>query len=313
MNSNNRLRSIYINAPKENWVVDRFRKEWIKYNSQISRSIYSPKVKIIWIIAPWTWQKLNLNTLKKKIVICTIHHIDEDKFGEKERNDFYERDKVVTAYHAISKNTKLQLEKLTEKKIFTMPFWVNQNIFHSISDKDSLRRKYLIDKNARIIGSFQRDTEGTDLKSPKLSKGPDRFISIVDEMYKRNNKIEVLLTGKRRQYLMSELKKRQIKFHYFEMVNFETLNELYNIVDLYLVTSRYEGGPQSILECGIIKTPILSTDVGVASEILNKSSIFNDDNYAFAKENIEHAYDNVSKLTIPQGFDSFNKMFREYL
>jgi glycosyltransferase involved in cell wall biosynthesis len=219
----------------------------------------------------------------------------------------------VTAYHAISKNTKLQLEKLTEKKIFTMPFWVNQNIFYSICDKDALREKYSINNDAHIIGSFQRDTEGSDLKSPKLSKGPDRLISILDEMYKKDNKLEVLLTGKRRQYLISELNKRKIKFHYFEMVNFEILNELYNIVDLYLVTSRYEGGPQSILECGIIKTPILSTDVGVASEILNKSSIFEDDNFHSAKENIEHAYENVSKLTIPQGFDTFNEMFEEYL
>ena len=45
------------------------------------------------------------------------------------------------------------------------------------------------------------------------------------------------------------------------------LNELYNILDLYLVTSRIEGGPQAILECAIIKTPIMSTDVGVASGI----------------------------------------------
>ena len=45
------------------------------------------------------------------------------------------------------------------------------------------------------------------------------------------------------------------------------LNKLYNILDLYIVSSRIEGGPQAILESSITKTPILSTDVGVASEI----------------------------------------------
>ena len=43
------------------------------------------------------------------------------------------------------------------------------------------------------------------------------------------------------------------------MTNFKMLNELYNVLDLYLVTSRIEGGPQALVECGQTKTPILST------------------------------------------------------
>jgi len=313
LKKDNKFRSIYINAPKENWVVDRFRKEWQTYNIHSSNFTFLPKVKIIWIIAPWTWKKLSTRDLKRKTVICTIHHIDEDKFDSNSRNDFYERDKFVTAYHAISESTKNQLEKLTKKKIYTMPFWVNQNIFYKIDDKKSLRKKYSISKDAFIIGSFQRDTEGSDLTSPKLSKGPDRFIKIVEDMYSSNNKIEVLLTGTRRQYLLKELDKRGITTHYFKMVKFEALNELYNILDLYLVTSRYEGGPQAILECGITKTPIISTNVGVASQILDNNSIFVDEDYSSAKSNIDYAYKKVSEFTIPRGFEKFNKMFSDYL
>ena len=44
------------------------------------------------------------------------------------------------------------------------------------------------------------------------------------------------------------------------------LNELYNVLDLYLVTSRIEGGP-TLVECGQTKTPILSTNVGIADQI----------------------------------------------
>ena len=53
------------------------------------------------------------------------------------------------------------------------------------------------------------------------------------------------------------------------MVNFTELNELYNCLDLYIVASRFEGGPQSILECANTK-PIVSTNVGVAAEILHQ-------------------------------------------
>ena len=36
-----------------------------------------------------------------------------------------------------------------------------------------------------LVGSFQRDTEGSDLISPKLIKGPDIFIEIVKNMYQQ--------------------------------------------------------------------------------------------------------------------------------
>ena len=40
------------------------------------------------------------------------------------------------------------------------------------------------------------------------------------------------------------------------MADLELLNNLYNILDLYLVTSRLEGGPQAILESAITKTQL---------------------------------------------------------
>ena len=86
---------------------------------------------------------------------------------------------------------------------------------------------------------------------------------------------------------MDNLDNLNIPFYYFEMVNFEDLNKLYNCLDMYIVSSRFEGGPQAILECAITKTPIISTDVGVASQILSYESIFNMENYKEAKANVE--------------------------
>ena len=72
-----------------------------------------------------------------------------------------------------------------------------------------------------------------------------------------------------------------------------------------------QGGPQSILECGLTKTPIISTNVGIANEILDKLSIFNMSNFKKAKPNLEVALKNVEKYKIPNGFKEFNKMFGE--
>ena len=94
------------------------------------------------------------------------------------------------------------------------------------------------------------------------------------------------------------------------MVDLKQINILYNILDLYLVTSRIEGGPQAIIEAGITKTPILSTDVGVAGEILHKDSIFDIHTFENANVNSEYAYKKSLEYTIPNGINKFEKMLK---
>ena len=59
-----------------------------------------------------------------------------------------------------------------------------------------MREKYKISNEEFLIGSFQRDTEGSDLFSPKLSKGPDQFIEMVKRNIEARENVAVLLTGK---------------------------------------------------------------------------------------------------------------------
>ena len=303
---------IYLNSPKENWIVDRIKDEWAQYNHKYNSK--KPKTAdIFWIISPWTWQKIKRKDLENKKIVCSIYHIDEDKLDKAQLSEFQKRDVYVDFYHVISEKTKEQIRLLTDKPIQSIPFWVNQNIWFEIEDKDNLKKKYGIDKETYCIGSFQRDTEGSDLITPKLSKGPDRLVKIIDRLKDKHEKIEVILTGKRRNYVITELEKKNIKYKYFEMVDFSKINELYNLLDLYIVSSRFEGGPQSILECAATKTPIISTDVGIAKEILNVGSIFNMENFLDAKADVEYAYENVEKFFIPNGIENFNNYFKSLL
>jgi len=301
---------VFLSKINESWVVDRFRSDWYKHNIEISTNSIK-NADIIWIISPWIWKKIKSKYLKEKKVVCSVYHIDFDQFTEDDRKEFYNRDQYVDVYHVISKKTLFQLRKLTNKTIVDIPFWVDQSLFYEILNKTELRRKYNLNEQDYLIGSFQRDTEGSDLVSPKLIKGPDIFLDIVSEMYTKNKNLKVILTGKRRNYLINNFKKNGIPFHYYEMIEYSKLNELYNILDLYLVTSRLEGGPQAILECAISKTPILSTDVGVAPEILSRESIFKVNEFNLAKVNVEYAYKNSLKFTIPIGMISYINMFRE--
>lgn len=299
---------IYLSNLNESWVVDRFRRDWIEQNKFVSTNNIKES-DIIWIISPWTWKKLSKKHLKNKKVVCSIYHIDFEKFDDKEKEDFYKRDKYVDEYHVISLNTLQQLKTLTDKNITSIPFWVDQNIFFHQENKLELRKKYNFNKSDYIIGSFQRDTEGSDLISPKLIKGPDILLEIVHNIAKKNENLIILLTGKRRQYLINNFEKFSIRYKYFEMVNLQNINEFYNILDLYIVSSRIEGGPQAILECGITKTPILSTNVGVAPEILSKKSIYTPKSFFNAKPDVNYAFNNAKKFVIPDGMNEYLKLF----
>ena len=300
----------YLNKANENWVVDRFRKEWYQYNREISTSSIR-KSNLVWVISPWTWSKLNKKNLEEKKVLCTIHHIDYSKFKKEEEKNFYELDKYVNSYHAVSDSTKQELSKLTNKTIYSIPFWLNQHIWFPIKDKKKLREKYDIENDVYVIGSFQRDTEGSDLISPKLSKGPDQFIEIILKYREKYPNLFIILTGKRRQFLIKNLEIYNIKYKYIEMASFQVINELYNCLDLYIVASRVEGGPQAIPESAISETPIISTNVGLASQLLSKDSIFNMDNYQDALPDTKYALKKIEKLKIPKGFSNYKKMLDE--
>ena len=299
---------VYLTNLNESWIVDRLRHEWYKHNSSISTESIK-EAEIIWIVAPWLWKNIKKKYLRDKKVVCSIYHIEEKDFEQKQIKEFNKRDCFVDLYHVISLKTKKELEKLTDKEIIYIPFWSDQNTWFKIDDKDDLRNKYGLPLDAYIIGSFQRDTEGSDLKSPKLIKGPDRLIQIIESKNKEFNKVIILLSGKRRQYIIKELENLNIEYKYFEMVNIEELNELYNCLDLYVVASRIEGGPQAIIECALSKTPIISTDVGVASEFLHSNSIFNMENFEDAIPNTEYAYQKSQAYTIPDGFKEYKAMF----
>src|SRR5690606_10137696 len=123
-----------------------------------------------------------------------------------------------------------------------------------------------IDKDVYLIGSFQRDTEGKDLKSPKLIKGPDILLAILQQVYQAHPNIMVILAGPRRFWLIKQLKKFNIPYMYLgetqdeaiddlqtNTKSLETISKLYNLIDLYIISSRMEGGPKAETEAASTK------------------------------------------------------------
>jgi len=300
---------IFTKSPNENWIIDRYKSEFDRYNvSIITNSL--DEADIIWLLDGYTWREIPEHYLKEKFVVNTITHIAPEKF---DFNAFKVKDSFVNHYHAMSEKSAIDVRQFTDKPVTPIQFWVNENIWkESEVDVDKLRSKYNLPRMKTLVGSFQRDTEGSDLVSPKLVKGPDLFCDYMEHLQSQIGKnLEVVLTGWRRQYVMKRLSRAGIQYHYFEMCDFETMNDLYNCLDLYVVSSRIEGGPQAIPECAMTRTPIISRDVGLASEILAPKSV--NDNLSLAIPDMDYAYEKVQQYTIEKHMKNFIDFFKEIL
>ena len=148
-----------------------------------------------------------------------------------------------------------------------------------------LRKKWELPTDSYLIGSFQRDSEGSDLKRPKLVKGPDILLEILAALQRLGLKFHLVLAGPRRHWLMNAARDRGIPFTYIGQpvetddldrnpLSRDVLNLLYNLVDLYVVASRSEGGPHAILEAAASRCKIISTPVGLAEDLLDHACIF---------------------------------------
>lgn len=296
------MNKVYVHPAREDWIVDRFVKEWNEDNADIStKNPYDADV--IWLLASWCWKDIAVHkTLCNKKILTTVHHIVPEKFDFSARQSFSERDTITDAYHVYNEKTRDFVSCLTRKPIHLVEYWANQKIWHRTLEKQVLRKKYCLPLDSYLIGSFQRDTEGHDLKTPKLEKGPDLLVDAIEKIWKDNKKIHVVLGGWRRQYVMTRLSNLQIPFTYFERPAQSTINELYQTLDLYPVTSRCEGGPQSLIECGLLNVPVVSRDVGIARSVLPSSSIDNDVTKATP------SLPNVDKYKLPHGYEKYRNL-----
>ena len=302
---------VYPFVINENWICDRIAEEWIKYNPDIN--VDDPnEADVLWVLAAWGWTQIDHKLLKEKKVVLTIHHIVPHKFDKQKYDEFKFRDQFVDAYHTPNKKTALMVRNLTDKPIYVIPYWYNEELWYA-DEKSRCRDTLKLPEKKFIVGSFQRDTEGnTDL--PKLEKGPDLFCDFLEKI-KDKKDLHVLLGGWRRGYIINRLKEMNIDYTFFEKAPIDKIRDMYNSCDLYVVASRFEGGPQAILEASATKVPIISRDVGIATEVLSPYCILDIPLQADlpSDRETEFNFNNVKKFEVKTHKENYLSMFRGIL
>ena len=177
-------------------------------------------------------------------------------------------DKVITA--ASKTENRLLGWGVPREKIVRIPIGVDTGAF-TIADgaaRRAAKERLGVPPNRLCIGSFQKDGVGWgDGMEPKLIKGPDVFLDAVTRIAKETP-VFVLLTGPARGYVKAGLDRLGIPYRHYYLDDYLRIIECYHALDLYLMTSREEGGPMSIMESMATGTPIVATRCGMAEDIL---------------------------------------------
>ncbi len=159
---------------------------------------------------------------------------------------------------------------INSRNIAKIPIGVDLKRFRPLPNdvRVRLRKEMGIPEGCICVGSFQKDGNGWgEGAEPKLIKGPDIFVETVERIAKKH-KVHCLLTGPARGYVKKELERRGVTYTHRFVRKYFDLAKFYNCLDLYLVTSREEGGPKSILEAMAVGVPVVSTPVGMAIDVI---------------------------------------------
>lgn len=180
---------------------------------------------------------------------------------------------VCEFIHTTNNRSKEKLIEwgVAEDKIVVIPLGVDLNLFKPATQvmKWKIRKEIGIPEGSICIGSFQKDGVGWEEGlEPKLVKGPDVFCDVVIKLSKIYP-VYVLLIGPARGYVKKRLREAGITFYHKYLEIFQDIPKYYHSLDLYLVTSRDEGGPKAILESMASGIPLVTTNVGMARDIIN--------------------------------------------
>lgn len=204
-------------------------------------------------------------------IILTIFHFA----NQIEPSDVRIINQRVSVIHTSSMITRRRLIEIgiPLEKIIVIPLGVDLKLFTAVNrgQRTRIRLKLGLPDDRIIIGSFQKDGVGWgEGRAPKLIKGPDIFCQVAADLAKRHP-IHVVLTGPARGYVKQELTKKRIQFTHVYLKHYPDIIPYYQALDLYLVTSRIEGGPKAILEAWATGVPLVTTPVGMVPDISHDS------------------------------------------
>ena len=160
---------------------------------------------------------------------------------------------------------------IAPEKLHRIPIGIDVDVFRPRNDasRAEARATLGLPSSAFVVGSFQKDGVGWgEGLEPKLIKGPDTLLAVVEQVAERVPELHVLLTGPSRGYVRAGLDRLAIPYRHHLLPDVDAVARVYPAIDVCLVASRDEGGPRAVLESMATRVPLVTTRVGQAADLV---------------------------------------------
>ena len=183
--------------------------------------------------------------------------------------------RVIVSFEAMRK--RLITLGIASSLITLIPIGVSSSRYLPPKTADEIRKvrnSLGIPDGYKVVGSFQKDGEGwKDGLLPKTIKGPDLLVESL-QLISKEIPIFVLLSGPTRGFVKKRLSDYGIPYSHHYVHDPEELIKYYQALDLYIVSSREEGGPKGLIEALSVGCPLVTTPVGMATDMESNSRFF---------------------------------------
>jgi glycosyltransferase involved in cell wall biosynthesis len=125
-------------------------------------------------------------------------------------------------------------------------------------------KRFGIPANRFVLGFI--GNRGSDLDNGR--KGIDVFLGVVREVAARIPRLHIVLGGPGWKGEFADLQSSGISASATGYIRNSDLPSLYSSLDVYLLTSRVEGGPCTVFEAMACETTVVSTRVGAVPELI---------------------------------------------
>ena len=160
---------------------------------------------------------------------------------------------------------------IKQEKVFLIPIGINLNYFplQTPESRRNARAKLNIPQSAVVVGSFQKDGVGWgEGMEPKFIKGPDVFLKTIQLLQHHIPELFVLLSGPARGYVKAGLERLGVPYYHIFLKDYPEVGQLFQALDIYIISSRQEGGPKAVLETMASGVPLVTTRVGQAMDLV---------------------------------------------
>ena len=175
--------------------------------------------------------------------------------------------KGLSSIICVSSSVQSDLEKILDIKTKQKTVVINDCVSVEIKNLEptlDLRKQFGITKDFKIIGNIGNHSNAKDIPT---------FIQVVEEVIHRLKRTDIVFVqigefSKNTLHFKQLVKEKSLDKHIVFTDKIKNASSVLNQFDIFLMTSQREGGPTSVLEAMLIGTPVISTKVGVVSDVI---------------------------------------------